>query len=213
MLLSGTARPLVPWSLPDARTRANLPPRGAPAVTARLGSAACVAVPDPSGDLAGNRETRLADKASLTYIERVMLIEDQNPPLPHDAIRVLFAAESSSIPVVREMLSALPICARGQVFVEVDSVDDIVPIASPGRVTVTWLARDRRSGAPGTGAACAPGEAVSRAVRAWLAEMYVDAGSIATGEHLIWLGGPTSFAYDLRHDLHELFRVDAATAV
>jgi NADPH-dependent ferric siderophore reductase len=111
------------------------------------------------------------------------------------------------------MLSVLPICARGQVFVEVDSADDVEPLASPGRVTVTWLARDRRSGVPGTGAACAPGQALDRAVRAWLGEMYVEPDSVATGEHVVWIGGPPAFAYDLRHDLHEAFHVGAPAAV
>lgn len=154
----------------------------------------------------------MADEASLTYIEGDMLLVDQNPPLPHDALRVLFAADATSIPVLREMLSVLPICARGQVFVEVESAADVVPLASPGRVTVTWLARDRRSGVPGTGTACAPGQALERAVRAWLGEMYVEPETVATGDHVVWIGGPPSFAYDLRHDLHQLFHVGTPAA-
>lgn len=132
-----------------------------------------------------------------------MFFDDPNPPLPHDAIRVLFAGDASSLPALREMLASLPICARGQVFVEVGSVAEVEELASPGRVTVTWLARDRRSGAPGSGRSCAPGEALDRAVRAWLAEMYVDAEALAEAEHLIWLGGPEGFAWDLRRDLHD----------
>jgi NADPH-dependent ferric siderophore reductase len=60
---------------------------------------------------------------SLTYIEGDMFFDDPNPPLPHDAIRVLFAGDASSLPALREMLASLPICARGQVFVEVGGVD------------------------------------------------------------------------------------------
>ncbi|TWX40452.1 hypothetical protein ES689_03070 [Frigoribacterium sp. ACAM 257] len=133
-----------------------------------------------------------------------MILDFADPPLPYDAIRVLFAGDASSVPTLRAMLAALPICARGQVFVEVDTAAEIESLPSPGRVTVTWLARDRRSGAPGTGLSCAPGEAVERAVRAWLAEMYVDADALAEAEHLIWLGGPEGFAWDLRRDLHDM---------
>ena len=146
----------------------------------------------------------MADEASLTYIGWDMFLDFADPPLPYDAIRVLFAGDASSVPTLRAMLAALPICARGQVFVEVDTAAEIEALPSPGRVTVTWLARDRRTGAPGTGRSCAPGEAVERAVRAWLAEMYVDAESLAEAEHLIWLGGPEGFAWDLRRDLHDM---------
>jgi len=145
----------------------------------------------------------VADEASLTYIGQDMFLDFADPPLPYDAIRVLFAGDASSVPTLRAMLAALPICARGQVFVEVDTAAEIEALPSPGRVTVTWLARDRRSGAPGSGLPCAPGAAVERAVRAWLAEMYVDAEALAEAEHLIWLGGAEGFAWDLRRDLHD----------
>jgi len=141
-----------------------------------------------------------------------MFFDDPNPPLPHDAIRVLFAGDASSLPALREMLASLPICARGQVFVEVATADEVDDLPSPGRVTVTWLARDRRTGAPGSGRACAPGEALDRAVRAWLAEMYVDAETLAAGEHLIWIGGAASFAYDLRHDLRAVHAAEHGAA-
>jgi NADPH-dependent ferric siderophore reductase len=156
----------------------------------------------------------VADEARLTYIDQDMFLDFADPPLPYDAIRVLFAGDASSVPTLRAMLAALPICARGQVFVEVDTAAEIEPLPSPGRVTVSWLARDRRSGAPGSGSSCAPGEAVERAVRAWLAEMYVDAEALAEAEHLIWLGGSEGFAWGLRRDLHDVFSSDrGATAV
>ncbi|WP_423917806.1 SIP domain-containing protein [Frigoribacterium sp. 2-23] len=142
-----------------------------------------------------------------------MLLDYPNPPLQHDATRVLFAGDASSLATMQALLSSLPICARGQVFVEVESADDIVPLVSPGRVTVTWLARDRRSGAPGSGRLCTPGVALERAVRAWLAEMYLEPADLATGEHVVWIGGPMSFAYDLRHDLRSLLSTDAAHPV
>lgn len=156
----------------------------------------------------------MADEVRLTYIGQDMFLDFADPPLPHDAIRVLFAGDASSVPTLRAMLASLPLCARGQVFVEVASEADVEPLTSPGRVTVTWLARDRRSGVPGSGLSCAPGEAVERAVRAWLAEMYVDADALAEAEHLIWIGGPEAFAWGLRRDLHDVFSRDrGATAV
>jgi NADPH-dependent ferric siderophore reductase len=156
----------------------------------------------------------VADEVRLTYIGQDMFLDFADPPLPHDAIRVLFAGDASSVPTLRAMLASLPLCARGQVFVEVDSEADVVELPSPGRVTVSWLARDRRTGPPGSGLGCAPGEAVERAVRAWLAEMYVDADALAEAEHLIWLGGAEGFAWGLRRDLHDVFSRDrGATAV
>ena len=56
------------------------------------------------------------------------------------------------------MLATLPAKARGQVFVEVDSMDEVRDLAAPGRVCVSWLARDR-------------GRSLRTAVDAWLAEM------------------------------------------
>ncbi|GAB2973727.1 SIP domain-containing protein [Frigoribacterium salinisoli] len=141
-----------------------------------------------------------------------MFLDTPRPPLPADALRVLFAGDASAVDDLRGALAALPICARGQVFVEVDDASQVVPLAAPGRVTVTWLARDVRSGRPGTSASCAVGEATERAVRAWLAEMYLDDDALAAGEHLVWIGGAESFAWELRHDLRRVFAASAPVA-
>jgi len=130
-----------------------------------------------------------------------MLHDDPRPPLPVDATRVLLAGDASSVDDLATALSVLPICARGQVFVEVDDASQVRPLEAPGRVTVTWLRRDVRSGAPGSCTSCAPGEALGRAVRAWLAEMHVDGDALRATEHLVWLAGPESYAWELRHDL------------
>jgi hypothetical protein len=53
-------------------------------------------------------------------------------------------------------------------------------------MTVTWLARRQRSGTPGTGRSCAPGEALARATCAWADEMMCD-DDIET--HVTLLGG------------------------
>jgi NADPH-dependent ferric siderophore reductase len=76
-------------------------------------------------------------------------------------------------------------CAKGRVFVEVDSAADIGFIEVPTRMTVTWLTRSNRSGAPGTGEGCSRGVALTRAVGAWSDEMLCD----PTTDAHIWLGG------------------------
>lgn len=134
-----------------------------------------------------------------------MFLDDPRPPVPVDALRVLLVGDAASVDDLARVLSVLPICARGQVFVEVDDASEVGHLAAPGRATVTWLRRDERRGAPGTTSSCARGEAAQRAVRAWLQEMYVDADALRRGEHLIWIGGAPSFAWELRHDLRRAF--------
>ena len=106
----------------------------------------------------------------------------------------LLTSDETSFGELELALAALPLCARGRVFVEVPTPDDIGFLSVPPRMTVTWLARSTRSGAPGTGLACAPGTAVSRAARGWAAEMICgaddlvgDAADLAHTE--VWLGG------------------------
>ena len=79
-----------------------------------------------------------------------------NPPT--DADRLLLAGDEGSLDTIRFILATLPTRARGQVFVEVQSIDDIETLAAPGRFAVCWLVRDR-------------GQSLRRSVDAWLAEM------------------------------------------
>lgn len=83
----------------------------------------------------------------------------------------LVTADENSLLELETFLATLPLCASGRIFIEVPEAADISRIDAPGRMTVTWLARDERSGAPGSGRACAPGEALSRATCAWADEM------------------------------------------
>jgi NADPH-dependent ferric siderophore reductase len=141
-----------------------------------------------------------------------MFLASREPELQPSAIRVFFAGDASAIGDINTMLEVLPICARGQVFIEVDDASQIVPVDAPGRVTVSWLDRSRRSGRPGTGERCTPGTALERATRAWLGEFFVDRASLVESDYVVWIGGAEGFAYDLRHDLGELFSSEA-TAV
>ncbi|RWZ68611.1 phage tail protein [Labedella populi] len=107
----------------------------------------------------------------------------------------LLACDESAIAELDAMIATLPLCASGRVFIEVPSSDDIGIVSVPSRMTVTWLPRSARSGAPGTGSVCARGEALDRAVRAWADEMLCDEsaepehdGSEGRGVQ-VWLGG------------------------
>lgn len=83
---------------------------------------------------------------------------------PGEARRILLAGDETAAPAICSIVESLPRDAMGQVFIEVATADDILPLVSPGRVTVSWLARDARPG-------LAHGDVVSRAVRCWIGEM------------------------------------------
>lgn len=119
-----------------------------------------------------------------------------------DRAQFLVVGDETSLTELEAELALLPLCARGRVFVEVGEPAEIVPLAAPMRMTVTWLVRSERSGRPGTAQPCAHGEAATRAVRAWTAEMLCDgpgstraivtgAWPLATevGEHLVERAG------------------------
>lgn len=83
----------------------------------------------------------------------------------------LVTADENSMAELEALLVTLPLCATGRIFIEVPDADDIGVIEAPARMTVTWLARSARSGAPGTGRVCSPGMALARATCAWADEM------------------------------------------
>lgn len=89
----------------------------------------------------------------------------------HTRVQHLVTADESSLVELQALLATLPICSTGRVFVEVPDESWIGRIAAPARMTLSWLDRSRRGGAPGTGRGCAPGEALARAVAGWSGEM------------------------------------------
>lgn len=107
----------------------------------------------------------------------------------HTRVQQLITADETSLVDLETLVTTLPICSTGRVFVEVPDASWIFDLAVPARMIVTWLDRSARTGDPGTGRACAPGQALARAVTAWADEMLcADAGSAcATRIHL--LGG------------------------
>lgn len=116
-----------------------------------------------------------------------------------DRVQFLVVGDETSLAQLEAELALLPLCARGRVFVEVAEASQIVPLSTPMRMTVTWLARSERTGRPGTGERCAPGEAGARAVRAWCDEMLCD----GPGETRAIVTGGFTLATDVRdHLLH-----------
>lgn len=77
---------------------------------------------------------------------------------PSQADRLLLAGDESALPCIRTILKTLAPKARGQVFIEVQSADQIVALDAPGRFAISWLVRDK-------------GQKLQRSVDAWLSEM------------------------------------------
>lgn len=99
----------------------------------------------------------------------------------------LIVADEGSLAELETLLATLPLCATGRVFVEVPDAASVSVVTVPPRMTVAWLPRAARSGAPGTGRRCAPGTAASRAAIAWADEMLCDGAEDHTSVTL--LGG------------------------
>ncbi|MCT9818681.1 SIP domain-containing protein [Microbacterium sp. W1N] len=105
----------------------------------------------------------------------------------HERVQHLITADEHSLAELQALIATLPICSTGRVFIEVPDAEWIGRIDAPARMTVTWLDRSRRSGTPGTGRTCVPGQALTRAVTGWADEMLCEEAARATRIHL--LGG------------------------
>ena len=127
-----------------------------------------------------------------------------------DRVQYLVAGDESSLAQLESELALLPLCARGRVFVEVDRPDDVSVLVTPLRMTVTWLPRAVRGGAPGSGQPCRSGQAALRAVKGWTAEMLCD----GPGEtHAILAGGYALVADVYEHLVGEIgMRPDVVSA-
>ncbi len=124
----------------------------------------------------------------------------------HTRVQHLITADESSLAELEALLATLPICSTGRVFIEVPDAASIGHVDVPARMIVTWLDRSCRSGAPGSGRSCAPGEALTRAVTAWADEMLCDA---ANGTRVHLLGGFLGTA-DIFDHLTAALHVDSA---
>lgn len=97
-------------------------------------------------------------------------ILESDTRVPH----IVLAGDVCDVPAIRVILAALPDDAYGQVFLEVTSPAQVVPVTAPPRVTVTWLHRDRVFSEIRNSLGAMPGEALTRAVSAWVAEWMPD---------------------------------------
>lgn len=109
----------------------------------------------------------------------------------------LVTADEHSLLELEAFLATLPLCATGRVFIEVPDAAAISHIDAPARMTVTWLPRSRRTGAPGSGRACTRGMALTRATCAWADEMLCDDSGTQTRVTL--MGGYLSTADIIEH--------------
>src|SRR5690349_11165126 len=85
----------------------------------------------------------------------------------HSRVQHLITADETSLAELEALLATLPLCSTGRVFIEIPDESWRGEIVVPARMTLTWLDRSRRSGAPGTGRGCSAGQALARAVTAW----------------------------------------------
>lgn len=142
----------------------------------------------------------MIDSAPLTHTRR----RREHAPAGH-AHRVahLVAGGLEDLPEIEALLATLPMCATGRVFIEVERPELVSVLSAPARMVVTWLVRSERGGEMGSARACAPGQALSRAVRGWASEMLcaetaetpaeVEAAAAtraAVGGPRVWLSGP-----------------------
>lgn len=89
----------------------------------------------------------------------------------HTRVQQLITADEHSLAELEALLATLPICSTGRVFIEIPDAGWQSVIEAPVRMVVTWLDRSQRTGDPGTGRGCVPGQALARAVAAWADEM------------------------------------------
>lgn len=152
----------------------------------------------------------------MPILASMCMFEGRDGGEPVDVKQFLIAGDETVVPWIQSILDALPSGARGQVFIEVDDARGLPPLAAPGRVTVTWLGRFERSGAPGTGEPCRHGVALDRAVRAWVGEMSVVDGDYpwadARHDFCAWIGGAGPIVAELASDVEDRLRVSARHA-
>ncbi|MDG4825947.1 siderophore-interacting protein [Asanoa sp. WMMD1127] len=61
---------------------------------------------------------------------------------PPAGARLLIAGDETAVPAMAAILARLPQDARGEVVLEVPFADDVVPLAAPEGMRVSWVSRD-----------------------------------------------------------------------
>lgn len=116
-------------------------------------------------------------------------------------VQHLITADEHSLVELEVLLSTLPLCAVGRVFIEVPEHSDVGVVTAPPRMTVTWLPRSRR------GIRRPIGEALTRAAIAWADEMLCDGREAALRTEATLLGDYLSTA-DIVEHLTETCRIE-----
>ena len=125
---------------------------------------------------------------------------------PAGGAHLLVGGDETAVPAICAIAEALPADAVGQVFLEVPSADDVLPVRAPAGVRVTWLPRGARErgellGAAVTGAAL-PAPAVEdddEAALLW--DVPPDDVITASAERYVWLAGEAGVVTGLRRRL------------
>ncbi len=65
---------------------------------------------------------------------------DFHPPAHAECL--LLGGDETAVPAIAAILSGLPADAVGEALLEVPATDDVLPLAAPAGMRVTWLARD-----------------------------------------------------------------------
>jgi len=140
--------------------------------------------------------TRVGDEAMLIGPDATSGVTGSGVEwAPGRASTVMIAGDETAVPAISSIVESLPADARGCVFLEVPTADDVLPLVAPPGVTVHWLPRSG-SGAPATDAAvdvavdAAYGAPLQAAVRGWTAR-YVTA----------WHRGVDLEEVDIEHDV------------
>ena len=115
----------------------------------------------------------------------------------HARAQHLVVADERSLADLELVLATLPMCASGRVFIEVPDASWICALRAPLRMTVTWLDRSVRRGAPGTAELCRPGVAMTRSAIAYADEMLC--GDEAHETNITLLGGYVATADIVEH--------------
>ncbi|HJA05409.1 MAG: SIP domain-containing protein [Candidatus Microbacterium stercoravium] len=115
----------------------------------------------------------------------------------HARAQHLVVADEKSLLDLELVLATLPLCASGRVFIEVPDATWIRRIPAPLRMTVTWLDRSARRGAPGTAELCRPGAAMTRSAIAYADEMLC--GDESHGTNITLLAGYVATADIVEH--------------
>lgn len=110
----------------------------------------------------------------------------------------MMAGDSRDIPALRRVLAQLPSDSYGQVFIEIVADVQIVPVAAPAGVSVSWLRRqgfgnDRRA------FGSARGETIERAVLAWTSEWIEPGCQCEHAPFYVWVGCAMSPSVDRLH--------------